>query len=100
VSRSRIAALASASTLASVVASELHGVAFGIMAGCAALVAGMVVWFSSTRHQKNGHHAHVISTSSSSIPLLMVIKKILLTQDISGYLNMAPSDVIWLISQV
>jgi hypothetical protein len=51
VARGRIAVLASASTLASVVASELHSIACGIMAGCAAL-AGTIAWFSSTRYQK------------------------------------------------
>ena len=52
VSRIRVAVLASAGTLASVVAAEFHGVAFGIMAGCAALAAGAAVLPSSTCDKK------------------------------------------------
>jgi hypothetical protein len=49
VSRIKVAVLAAASALASVVAIEVHGVAMGITAGCVALAAGAAAWSSSTR---------------------------------------------------
>ena len=51
-SRIRVAMLAAASALASVVATEVHGVAVGIMAGCAAVTAGAVAWSSSMGDSK------------------------------------------------
>jgi len=67
VSRIKIAVLASASTLASVVATEVHGVAIGIMTGCAALAAGAAAWSSATRwNKKNDHHPHVVTKIAGS----------------------------------
>jgi hypothetical protein len=66
VSRTRVAVLAATSTLASVLATEVHGVAIGIMAGCATFAAGAEAWSSSTRwNKKNGHHPHVITKKIS-----------------------------------
>lgn len=57
-SQIRVALLASASTLASVVVTEVHGVAIGVVAGCAALAAGAAAWSSSERKEKNTDHPH------------------------------------------
>ena len=54
--------LAAGSALASVLTTEVHSVAFGIMAGCATFVAGAEAWYSYTRgNQKNDHCPHVVT---------------------------------------
>jgi len=68
VSRIRVAVLASVSTLASVVVSEVHGTAFGIMAGCAALAAGVAAWPASEHKEKSDRHRHEITKKSVRIP--------------------------------
>jgi len=58
---------ASGSTLASVVVSEVHGTAFGIMAGCAALAAGVAAWPASEHKEKSDRHRHKITKRSVRI---------------------------------
>jgi hypothetical protein len=61
VSRIRVAVLASASTLASVAVTEVHGAAIAIMAGCAALATGAAAWSSSEHKEKIEHYRHKIT---------------------------------------
>jgi hypothetical protein len=91
VSRIRITALALASTLAFVVATEVHGAAIGIMAGCAALSAGTAAWSSSTRgNQKNGHHPHVVTKKISRLESIGVNWRRL--EIVSSHLQMSRTE--------
>ena len=64
-SRIKIAVLASATTLASVVTAEVHGVMLGIEAGCAALAAGGAARSSGTSSQKSGRHPCVAAKEAT-----------------------------------